>query len=267
MLETFLSLSPVLIIALCVVLPVLVAAPIVRAILKKTIKTSGEDATVLAPTISFVGTAFALLLAFVIVAVWSDQREKQQVLFAEITTIENILIESKTIAPETAPELNKRVLDYLQLVLKFEIRKKAPIGGEQQTERQFEETLAVIDKLEKSMQADPQKRAQAQSFFEETREWIKNRETRVNKASVELDDVFTGILILLALLTVILVALLPSTSSPWAKWTQTLGVAFAVGLILSLVFYIASDSFTSKEEEQQIERVRQALGGADKLKK
>lgn len=84
---------------------------------------------------------------------------------------------------------------------------------------------------------------------------------------MELDNTFTVILILLALLTVVSVALLLSTSNPWAKWTQTLGLALAVGLMLSLVFYIASDSFTSKGEEQQIERVRQALGAGDKARK
>ena len=65
---------------------------------------------------------------------------------------------------------------------------------------------------------------------------------------------------MLALLTILSVALLPATSAAWAKWVQSIGVAAAVGLVMSLVFYIASDSFTREAEEQQVTRVEEALG-------
>jgi len=81
----------------------------------------------------------------------------------------------------------------------------------------------------------------------------------VNKSNAELDTTFTFILIFLALLTVLSVALLPSTTLAWAKWTQSLGTATAVGLVMSLVFYIASDSFTKEAEEQQVIRIEEAL--------
>jgi hypothetical protein len=227
--------------------------------LKKKIKSSEDDATVLSPLVGFTGTAFTLLLAFVIVNVWSDQVAKQDVLFAEMTTIENILIESKVIDPVFAPKLKEKVLEYMDDVVKYEIDQKPPVGGDAKTEATFEEALVLIDKLEKELSSDPTKAAEAQSFFEETREWIQDRELRVNKSNAELDTTFTFILIFLALLTILSVALLPSTTLAWAKWTQSLGTATAVGLVMSLVFYIASDSFTKEAEEQQVIRIEEAL--------
>jgi hypothetical protein len=259
MIESFLTLSPALIISICVLVPIVFAGIITALILKKKIKSSEDDSTVLSPLVGFTGTAFTLLLAFVIVNVWSDQVAKQDVLFAEMTTIENILIESKVIDPVFAPKLKEKVLEYMDDVVRYEIDQKPPVGGDAKTEATFEEALVLIDKLEKELSSDPTKAAEAQSFFEETREWIQDRELRVNKSNAELDTTFTFILIFLALLTVLSVALLPSTTLAWAKWTQSLGTATAVGLVMSLVFYIASDSFTKEAEEQQVIRIEQAL--------
>jgi hypothetical protein len=259
MIESFLGLSPLLIISICVIVPIVFSGAITTLILKKKIKSSEDDATVLSPLVGFTGTAFTLLLAFVIVNVWSDQVAKQDVLFAEMTTVENILIEAKIIDPVFAPKLKEKVLEYMDDVVKYEIDQKPPVGGDAKTEATFEEALILIDELEKELSSDPTKAAEAQSFFEETREWIQDRELRVNKSNAELDTTFTFILIFLALLTILSVALLPSTTLAWAKWTQSLGTATAVGLVMSLVFYIASDSFTKEAEEQQVIRIEQAL--------
>jgi hypothetical protein len=259
MIESFLGLSPLLIISICVIVPIVFSGAITTLILKKKIKSSEDDATVLSPLVGFTGTAFTLLLAFVIVNVWSDQVAKQDVLFAEMTTVENILIEAKIIDPVFAPKLKEKVLEYMDDVVKYEIDQKPPIGGDAKTEATFEEVLVLIDELEKELSSDPTKAAEAQSFFEETREWVQDRELRVNKSNAELDTTFTFILIFLALLTILSVALLPSTTLAWAKWTQSLGTATAVGLVMSLVFYIASDSFTKEAEEQQVIRIEEAL--------
>ena len=69
----------------------------------------------------------------------------------------------------------------------------------------------------------------------------------------------TLVCIILALLTVLTMALLPAPSRRWIKWVQSLGVAISVGLVMSLVFYIASDDYTRKVEDEQIKRVEQAL--------
>jgi hypothetical protein len=69
----------------------------------------------------------------------------------------------------------------------------------------------------------------------------------------------TMVCIILALLTVLTMALLPVPSRRWIKWVQSLGVAISVGLVMSLVFYIASDDYTRKAEDDLIKRVEQAL--------
>jgi hypothetical protein len=259
MLESFLSLSPAAIVAVSVVLPVLVAVPFALGILARKIPSAEGDADVLSPMVGFVGTSFSLLLAFVIVTVWSDQTDRQKILFAEMTTIEDILVESRTIAPDKAPHLKAAALKYLDLMREREIDEKAPSGGDPAAERAFDETLVLIQELERTLSADPARQAEAQGFFDETREWVRAREERVNTPPTQLDEIMTGVLIVLALLTVISVALLPSTTSAWAKWAQTLGVSVTVGLTLSLVFYISSDAFTRDAEDQQIARVQQAL--------
>ena len=90
---------------------------------------------------------------------------------------------------------------------------------------------------------------------------VHDRENTVsrNSASGSLDGMTTLICIVLALLTVLTMALLPTPSRRWIKWMQSVGVAVAVGLVMSLVFYIGSDDFTRKAESEQIKRVEQAL--------
>ena len=263
MLSEFLSIHPIAIIAISVAVPMLISVPLVILILKKKIKTSDGDQVVLGPLVDFTGIAFALLLTFVTVNVWSDQQSKQEVLFAEMATIENILIEVKIIAPNYTPELKEKVLQYMDDVVRYEIDKDAPIGGDPETEATFEEILLIIDGMERELAADPATAAEAASLFEETREWISDREIRVNKADAELDDTFTALLLSLALLTILSVSLMPSPTRAWVKWVQTLGTAATVGLVMGLVFYIASDSFTREAEEQQVLRIEEAISKKD----
>jgi len=258
MLTEFLSLHPVAIIAISVLVPMLITVPFVVLVLTKKIKSQDGDEGVLGPFVAFTGTAFTLLLAFVIVNVWTDQIAKQDVLFAEMTTIENTLIEVEIIAPEYSPELREKVLEYMDDVVTYEIDEAPPIGGDPQTEATFEEILLIIDRLDRELAASPETAAEAASLFEQTREWIADREMRVNKTGAELDDTFTTLLLLLALLTILSVSLLPSTTRAWAKWVQTLGTAATVGLVMGLVFYIASDSFTREAEEEQVLRIEEA---------
>jgi hypothetical protein len=54
-------------------------------------------------------------------------------------------------------------------------------------------------------------------------------------------------------------SLLPPPSHAWIKWVQSIGVALAVGIVISLVFFIASDSYTNKAEDEQFVRVEKSL--------
>jgi hypothetical protein len=262
MLEQFLSLSPAAILAVSIVLPILIAVPFVILILNRTVPTSEGDAAVLLPMVGFVGTAFSLLLAFVIATVWSAQTETQALLFAETTTIEDILIEGKTIAPDRAVELKTSALAYLDLMREREVDAKAPSGGDPATERAFEATLRLLQQVGAGLAADPVRQAQAAGFFDETRQWIQAREVRVNTPTTQLDGVMTAVLLFLALLTLVSVALLPSSGSVFAKWAQTMGVAVTIGVAMFLVFYISSRAYTQTAEDEQIVRVREVMTAA-----
>src|SRR4051812_29720838 len=113
MLQSLLSMSPAAIVAVSVLLPVMGSVPFVLAILGRAIPSSADDATVLSPTITFVGTSFSLLLAFVTVTVWSDQVDRQQIVNAEMAAIEDVLVECRTIAPTSAPVIKAAALKYL----------------------------------------------------------------------------------------------------------------------------------------------------------
>ena len=117
----------------------------------------------------------------------------------------------------------------------------------------------VIIILEKDLESDDNKKAEAQIILEEVKQLVDDRENRVSSASGSLDGMTTLVCIILALLTVLTMALLPAPSRRWIKWVQSLGVAVSVGLVMSLVFYIASDDYTRKAEDEQIRRVEQTL--------
>ena len=116
MLESFLSLSPAALFAVSVLVPNLVAVPIVLAVLNRKISSSEGDATMLGPAVGFIGTSFSLLLTLLMVSIWSDQTASQQVLFEEMTTIQSILIQARSIAPERAVALKTSALKYVDLI-------------------------------------------------------------------------------------------------------------------------------------------------------
>lgn len=265
MLESFLQLSPVALFAVCVLVPNLVAVPIVLAIRDRSISSSEGDATVLGPTVGFIGTSFSLLLTLLMVSVWSDQTASQKVLFDELTTIQSILVEARSLAPDRAAALKDSALKYVELIRGRELDARPPVGGDPAAQRAFEETLQMIQAFVKNVSADPQRAAEAQGLFDESRQWTEEREERVNKPSGQLDGLMTAVLMVLALFTVVSFALLPSTTSMWAKWVQTLGTATTVGLGMFLVFYISSDAFSREGEDQQVIRVQEAVAKLDGL--
>lgn len=265
MLESLLSMSPAGLFVVCVLVPNVIAVPIVIAIRRGWISSAEGDATVLGPTVGFIGTCFALLLTLLMVSIWSDQTATQKELFDEMTTIQSILIEARTVAPDRAASIKSAALKYVDMMKERELDASSPIGGDPAVQRAFEEALQVIHDFEKTIAADPQRSTDAQGFLEDTRQWTEDREQRVNKPSGQLDIIMVWVLNALAIFTVVSVALLPSTTSAWAKWTQTLGTATTVGLGMFLVFYISSHAFLKDGEDQQIVRVQEALASSDAL--
>ena len=100
MLEGFLALPIWLIVLICVGVPVVIVIPIVRAVLNSRIQTQFDDTEGIVAVFGFIGTAFTLLLAFIIVNVWSDQVSSQNILFDEISTLESIAVETRSFDPK-----------------------------------------------------------------------------------------------------------------------------------------------------------------------
>jgi len=259
MLEGFLAFPLWLIVLISIGVPVAIVIPVVKAIFNARIQSEGDDTEGLVAVFGFIGTAFTLLLAFIIVNVWSDQVSAQNILFDETTTLESVIVETRAFDPALAPTIKGLVIKYLDDVRKHEIDETAPSGGDPRTEVAFENLLEEFNVLEKDIEGDADKKAEAQSVLEEVKQLVDDRDNRVDSASGTLDAMTTLVCVVLALLTVLTMALLPAPSRRWIKWVQSLGVAVAVGLVMSLVFYIASDAYTNKAEDQQIKRVETAL--------
>ncbi len=258
MLEAFLAFPLWLIVLISIGVPVAIVIPVVKAIFNARIKAEGDDTEGLVAVFGFIGTAFTLLLAFIIVNVWSEQVSAQNILFDETITLESIIVETRAFDPKLAPSIKGLTIDYLESVRKYEIDTDPPAGGDPRAGVAFEKLLEEFNILEKDLESD-NKKAAAQIILEEVKQLVDDRENRVSSASGSLDGMTTLVCIILALLTVLTMALLPAPSRRWIKWVQSLGVAVAVGLVMSLVFYIASDAYTRNAEDEQIRRVEQAL--------
>ena len=259
MLEAFLALPLWAIVLISIGVPVLIVIPVVRAIFNARIQAEGDDTEGLVAVFGFIGTAFTLLLAFIIVNVWSDQVSAQNILFDETTTLESIIVETRSFDPALAPEIKGLVIEYLEDVRKYEIDVTPPSGGDPRAEEAFEALLDEFNTLEKDLESDDNKKAEAQIVLEEVKQLVDDRETRVNSASGSLDGITTLVCVVLALLTVLTMALLPAPSRRWIKWVQSLGVAISVGPVMSLVFYLASDHYPRTAEDEQIGRVELIL--------
>jgi hypothetical protein len=258
-LETFLSLPLWLIILISVTVPVCVTVPIVRAIFASRIEAEGDDTEGLVAVFGFIGTAFTLLLAFIIVNVWSDQVAAQDVLFDEMVALKTVIDATQEFDPVMAPELQTVAIEYLESVRQYEVDQAPPVGGDPRTEAHFEELVSVFANVEIDIESAPGRAAAAQILLEEVKNMVDNRESRVNRASGSLDGMTTMVCVLLALLTVVSMALLPTPSRRWIKWVQSVGVAVTVGLVMSLVFYIASDNFSADAKDEQIRQVEAVL--------
>ncbi len=259
MLDAFLAFPIWLIVLISVGVPVLIVIPFVRAILNERIPSDSGDTEGLVAVFGFIGTAFTLLLAFIIVNVWSDQVSSQNTLFNETSTLESIIVETRAFDPMLAPKVKGLVLHYLNDVRQYEVDQSPPSGGDPRAEASFNKLLEEFNALEKDVEGNTGRKAEAQTVLEEVKQLVDDRDNRVDSAAGTLDAITTLVCILLALLAVLTMALLPAPSRRWIKWVQSLGVAVAVGLVMSLVFYIASDAYTSKAEDQQIRRVEMAM--------
>ena len=253
--DTFLGFPTWVIIGICVLVPVIVCLIIVPLVISGKYKTQPEDDSVIGPSAAFLGTAFTLLLAFVIVNVWSAESAREEALFREFSQVEDIMLEVSVIDPAMEKEFHESLQTYVNSLIAKEIEVSPPIGGDDETNSAFQAFLKVVDKSQVELSADKTKATEANGLFTEVQQLISERQTRVNSGGAHLDVIFVAIMALLGLMTVILVSLLPATSSEKSKWVQSLSVAITTGLIMSMVFYISSVGYSHRAEQGQIERI------------
>ena len=257
MLEGFLALPIWLIALISIGVPIVIVIPVVKLILSTRIRNEGDDTEGLVAVFGFIGTVFALLLAFVIVNVWNDQVSAQDTLFAETTTLKFVIEEAQSFDPKLAPIMKGLTLNYLDAVSKYEVDARAPSGGDPRAEAAFRKIIDAFKFLKESLEGNDDLASEAAVVVDQATRLIFNRADRVSRASGSLNGMTTLICIILALLTVLSMALLPAPSRRWVKWVQALGVATAVGLVMSLVFYISSDAYSQEVEHEQIDLLEQ----------
>jgi hypothetical protein len=257
MLEGFLALPIWLIALISISVPLVIVIPVVKLILSARIRPEGDDTEGLVAVFGFIGTVFALLLAFVIVNVWSDQVSAQNTLFDETATLKFVIEEAQTFDPKLTPIMKGLTLNYLDAVSKYEVDTRAPSGGDPRAEAAFRKIIDAFKFLKQSLEGNDDLASEAAVVVDQAKQLIFNRADRVSRASGSLNGMTTLICVILALLTVLSMALLPAPSRRWVKWVQSLGVATAVGLVMSLVFYMSSDAYSQKVEHEQIDLLEQ----------
>ena len=232
---------------------------IVPLVVRKRIDVGEGGTEMLNTMFSFLCYAFTLLLAFIMINVWSEQVNKMQTFGNEVLFIEESVLAVKLMDAEAGVEYKQHVIEYLDMVEKYELEQIPPVGGAPQANEKFEELEAMVNAEEAKMAERPDAAGEAAVFFDETESFFNAREERVNHAPLELDVIFAGILVVLGLLTVLCVLLMPATSAPWLKYAQSLSVAVPVGLMLGLILYVASNSFTALPEERQLARIEAVI--------
>ena len=255
--ESFLALPTWVIIGICVVIPVVICLVIVPLVISGKYATQSEDDTVIGPSAAFLGTAFTLLLAFVIVNVWTAESAREEALFREFSQVEDVMLEVSVIDPAMKQEFHDSLQVYIDSLIAKEIDEAAPAGGAPETNAAFNDFLTVADKSQIALAGDATKASEASGLFSEVQALISERQVRVNSGGAHLDVIFVAVMALLGIITVLLVAILPVSSSRKSKWIQSISVAVATGLIMSLVFYISSSAYSHRAEQGQIERIHE----------
>lgn len=259
MLDALLNLPPWAIFTVSTVPFIVLCLVIVPLVVRKRIDVGAGGLEMLNPLLNFLCYAFTLLLAFVMINVWSEQVAKMETFGNEVLYIEESVIAVKIMDAEALGAYKQHVVEYLDMVELYELEQKPPVGGAPQVNEKFDELLAMVNAEVAKMAERPEEAGEAAIFFDETEAFFNAREERVNHAPLELDGIFVGILLVLGLLTVLCVLLMPATSAPWLKYAQSLSVAVPVGLMLGLILYVASNSFTALPEEHQLARIEAVI--------
>ena len=244
-----------LIITVSVLIFVLPAAFVCWLVVSGRYKTVDGDTGVVEPAVGFLGTAFTVLLAFVIVNVWTGVSDRETALYDEFANVNTFVLEVQAIDPDAKAEFVSTLDTYLRTVIDTEIDKKAPVGGAPQANEAFDAVLALIDREEAELTADATKSGEIGGVFTEAQNLAEAREKRIATTGPEVGGVFAWIILLLGWMTVLAVAILPSTSTRKSKWLTVLSVSVAVGLLTSLLFCLSSSEYISSTESAQVDRI------------
>lgn len=259
--HAFLQLPTWAIIAASIAVFVVPAAIVAQLVISGRYRAVDDDNSVIGPASAFMGTAFTFLLAFVIVNVWSSVGAREAALYEEFATVNSIVVEVAAVDPPAKSEFVTTLDAYLRAVITSEIENAPPVGGSPQANEAFTSVLQLVDREESALAANPTKSGETGGLFSEAQNLVDAREKRVSTSAPEIGDVFTIVIVVLGMLTVLSVAILPCGSSRKSKWIQTLSVALATGLLLSLAFYVSSAAFIRNAEAAQIDRITAQFEG------
>ena len=155
---------------------------IVPLVVRKRIDVGAGGLEMLNPLLNFLCYAFMLLLAFIMINVWTEQVNKLQIFGNEVLFLEESVLAVKFVDAEAVVEYKQHVIEYLDMVEKYELQQILPMGGAPQANEKFEELEAMVDaeyaKIAKRLDAA----GVAAVFFAETESFFSAREERVNHA-------------------------------------------------------------------------------------
>lgn len=180
---------------------------------------------------SVVGVAYAVLLAFVVIAVWEEYRSTEDAVRAEARRISNLHSTSYSFAKDQGNNVRNLLVAYAEGIRDGEwADMEKGISGNQFTEKSLEKLRELIRKLKPQNIEDLPSTQNAIKLLEEITNY---RSERLASVSGTMTPVFWGVLLLGCLITLGYPSFFAS-SNLVAQNFMTTGLAAIIGLTLFL---------------------------------
>ncbi|MEV7026503.1 DUF4239 domain-containing protein [Kitasatospora sp. NPDC093558] len=192
----------------------------------------GENNDMVGVVLSLFGAIYGIILAFVIVNLWTQFEDTQKVVATEATSISQIVRDARAFPPDTQAAVNGAVRDYVHAV----VEQQWPLMNA--GHGNFEATSAKVDGMYAALRAyEPQSQSE-QAFYAEAlsslNDAIAQRRARIFASRDELPALFQ-VLIVGGAVVILLLTLLYGIRSRKIRLLFVGSVAALIGFSLLLV--------------------------------
>ncbi|MFE4356539.1 DUF4239 domain-containing protein [Kitasatospora sp. NPDC056800] len=197
--------------------------------------TGGENNDMVGVVLGMFGAIYGIILAFVIVNLWTELQDTQKVVSTEATSISQIARDAKAFPPDVQTAVNASIHDYVHAVVEQQWPLMRAGRGD------FTVTAAKVDRMYQVLREyEPQSQSE-QAFYTEAlgslNDAVGQRRDRINESRNEL-PVLLQVLIVGGALVILALTLLYGLRSPKVRLLFVGSVAALIGFSLLLVLVL-----------------------------